>query len=110
MADPHDTLGEVSDGQPLLPVMPLLQLNVPLVEAVHDTPVHDTSDHDTVLRSDEAGPVTAPVGTSIDLDIDLDVDRHLHGAPELLAPAELRRAALLRLIGLGRFASRPQPN
>jgi hypothetical protein len=36
----------------------------------------------------------------------INIEHELHGAFEQLDPAELRRAALLRMIGLGRLASR----
>ena len=43
-------------------------------------------------------------GPSANPRLQLDVEQHLYGLSEPLSPAELRRAALLRLIGLGRFA------
>ena len=89
---------EANDSEPLLPVTPFLRLDAPLVAHIDVVP----SGHIGV-PSEHTAQFTMASASSIDA----DVDRHLHGAPELLAPAELRRAALLRLIGLGRFASRP---
>ena len=80
---------------------PPLQLDAPLVASVEPMQL-DQFDQLAVGRDlaelGDAGPMrSVPV---------LDIEQQLHGAYEQLDPAALRRAALLRMIGLGRLASR----
>lgn len=98
LCDPFD--GSDCDHRRPAPHPPR-QLDTPLVAAVEPSHLGSFDQLDLHRVADE--PVADTTRRRVPL---INVEQELHGTFEQLDPAELRRAALLRMIGLGRLASR----